>query len=138
MALPFFGKKPVPAGSPSPRPRTSSGAAASPVSSSAKSSRSSTPRNETSSLDFTIAGGDLSRVLAQCADKVHVEEGVDEMTASVEEAAIVYANGCYDEARGVLEQALATTTTADARYALWGMLLDLVFARLQRAVTYAD
>ncbi|MBP8133530.1 STAS domain-containing protein [Zoogloea oleivorans] len=125
MALPFFGKKPVPAGSPSPRPRTSSGAAASPVSSSAKSSRSSTPRNETSSLDFTIAGGDLSRVLAQCADKVHVEEGVDEMTASVEEAAIVYANGCYDEARGVLEQALATTTTADARYALWGMLLDL-------------
>jgi anti-anti-sigma regulatory factor len=128
VVLPFFGKKPAPAGSPAPRSRTSSGNGVkpSPASSEAPlSSRPNTPRNETSSLDFTIAGGDLKRVLAQCADKVHVEEGVDEMTASVEEAAIVYANGCYDEARAVLEHALAATTATDSRYMLWGMLLDL-------------
>ena len=121
MVLPFFGKKPAPAGSPAPRSRTSSGNGVkpSPASSEAPlSSRPNTPRNETSSLDFTIAGGDLKRVLAQCADKVHVEEGVDEMTASVEEAAIVYANGCYDEARAVLEHALAATTATDSRYML--------------------
>ena len=128
MVLPFFGKKPASAGSPAPRSRSSSGPGAKPSpapSDAPLSSRPNTPRNETSSLDFTIAGGDLKRVLAQCADKVHVEEGVDEMTASVEEAAIVYANGCYDEARAVLEHALAATTAIDSRYMLWGMLLDL-------------
>lgn len=127
MVLPFFGKKPASAGSPAPRSRTSSGPGAkpSPAPTAPLSSSPNTPRNETSSLDFTIAGGDLKRVLAQCADKVHVEEGVDEMTASVEEAAIVYANGCYDEARAVLEHALAATTATDSRYILWGMLLDL-------------
>ena len=90
MVLPFFGKKPAPAGSPAPRSRSGSGA----VGASPAAARSRpVPRSETSTLDFTIAGGDLNRVLAQCADKVHVEEGVDEMAPPAEEAAILYANG---------------------------------------------
>ncbi|MDD2989656.1 MAG: STAS domain-containing protein [Zoogloea sp.] len=135
MALPFFGKKPAPAGSPAPRPR----GATAPVQGGSRPPSSPPPlsqaplsrlpgkaRNETSSLDFTIAGGDLKRVMAQCADRVHVEEGVDEMSPSAEEAAILYANGGYDEARAVLEHALDTTRGADARLTLWGMLLDLL------------
>lgn len=131
MVLPFFGKKPVPAGSPAPRSRASTGPASSPAVPSpasaprSSSSRSPGPRTEASSLEFTVAGGDLSRVLAQCADKVHIEEGVEEMSPSAEEAAILYANGGYDDARSVLEHALDTTTLSDARFALWGMLLDL-------------
>mgnify|MGYP000001565592 FL=1 len=136
MALPFFGKKPAPAGTSAPRPRVGADRAQGSVSRSptATPPLSQTPpakapgksRNETSSLDFTIAGGDLKRVLAQCADKVHVEEGVDEMSPPAEEAAILYANGSYDEARSVLEHALDTTVVADARLTLWGMLLDLL------------
>jgi len=78
VVLPFFGKKPPPAGSSTPR-----SSARSPSGSSAAAARPGLPqpdRNETSSLDFTIAGGDIKRVLAQCADRVHVEEGVDEMS----------------------------------------------------------
>ncbi len=131
MALPFFGKKPAPAGTAAPRPRV----AADPAQGSARpsvppppplSQAPGKPRGETSSLDFTIAGGDVKRVLAQCADRVHVEEGVDEMSPSAEEAAILYANGGYDEARSVLEHALDTSTGVDARFTLWGMLLDLL------------
>lgn len=135
MALPFFGKKPAPAGSPAPRPRVGTDpvqggsrppAAPPPLSQAPLSRLPGKARNETSSLDFTIAGGDLKRVMAQCADKVHVEEGVDEMSPPAEEAAILYANGGYDEARAVLEHALDTTKGADARLTLWGMLLDLL------------
>lgn len=135
MALPFFGKKPAAAGSPAPRPRGGTDpvqggsrppAAPPPLSQAPLSRLPGKARNETSSLDFTIAGGDLKRVMAQCADKVHVEEGVDEMPPPAEEAAILYANGGYDEARAVLEHALDTTKGADARLTLWGMLLDLL------------
>lgn len=131
MVLPFFGKKPAPAGSPAPRPRTSAGAVPAPLSS-AQRPRPAGNRNETSSLDFTIAGGDLKRVLAQCAEKVHVEEGVDEMAPPAEEAAILYANGGYDEARAVLESALDTIAGVDARFNLWAMLLDLLRLTGQR------
>jgi len=89
-------------------------------------------RNDTSSLDFTVAGGDVNRVLAQCADKMHLEEGVDEMAPSAEEAAILYANGGYDEARAVLESALETTTSPNARFDLWAMLLDLLRLTAQK------
>jgi len=89
-------------------------------------------RNDTSSLDFTVAGGDVNRVLAQCADKMHLEEGVDEMAPSAEEAAILYANGGYDEARAVLESALETTTAPNARFDLWAMLLDLLRLTAQK------
>ena len=136
MALPFFGKKPAPAGTSAPRPRVGadraqgsvsrSPAASPPLSQTAPGKAPGKSRNETSSLDFTIAGGDVKRVLAQCADKVHVEEGVDEMSPPAEEAAILYANGSYDEARSVLEHALDTTVAEDARLTLWGMLLDLL------------
>lgn len=123
MVLPFFGKKPAPAGSPAPRSRSGSGA----VGASPAAARSRpVPRSETSTLDFTIAGGDLNRVLAQCADKVHVEEGVDEMAPPAEEAAILYANGGDDEARMVLEHALQTTVDDTTRFNLWSMLLDLL------------
>lgn len=88
--------------------------------------RNAKVRNETSTLDFTIAGGDLKRLLAQCADRVHVEEGVDEMAPPAEEAAILFANGSEDEARMVLEHALQTTFDSDARFNLWQMLLDLM------------
>lgn len=64
--------------------------------------------------------------MAQCADKVHLEEGVEEMSPSAEEAAILYANGGYDDARSVLEQALDTAVPGDTRFVLWGMLLDLL------------
>ena len=64
--------------------------------------RPAAPRSEAPPHDFTIAGGDLNRVLAQYADKVHVEEGVDEMAPPAEEAAILYANGGDDEARRVV------------------------------------
>jgi hypothetical protein len=112
VALPFFGKKPAAAGSPAPRPRVgtdpaqgSSRPSASPPPPLSQAPLSRLPgksHSETSSLDFTIAGGDLKRVMAQCADKVHVEEGVDEMSPPAEEAAILYANGGYDDARTVL------------------------------------
>ncbi|MBS0347648.1 MAG: STAS domain-containing protein [Proteobacteria bacterium] len=132
MVLPFFGKKPVPAGSPAPRSRASTGSAAPstppPPTTAPRPStpRSPGPRTESSSLEFTVAGGDLNRVLAQCADKVHIEEGVEEMSPSAEEAAILYANGGYEDARSVLEHALDTTIPGDARFVLWGMLLDLL------------
>ncbi|WP_374246088.1 STAS domain-containing protein [Zoogloea sp.] len=131
MVLPFFGKKPAPAGSPTPRSRSASG------SGSAQPPSGGRPRNtparvETSSLDFTIAGDDLKRILAQCADKVHVEEGVDEMAPPAEEAAILFAHGGDDEARSVLEHALETTFESDARYNLWQMLLDLMRLTGQR------
>lgn len=132
MVLPFFGKKPGPAGSPAPRPRASSGSASAATTPSAPAGapavRPATPgpRTETSSLDFTIAGGDLKRVLAQCADRVHVEEGAGEMPAAAEEAAILYANGDCDEAMGVLDSALDATAAPEARLTLWGMLLDLL------------
>lgn len=137
MALPFFGKKPATAGSPAPRPRVGTDPAqggsrpsapppSPPLSQAPLSRLPGKSRNETSSLDFTIAGGDLKRVMAQCADKVHVEEGVDEMSPPAEEAAILYANGDCDEARTVLEHALDSTRGADARLTLWGMLLDLL------------
>ena len=125
VALPFFGKKPVPAGSSAPRSRSGQGAASAPLSSASRL-RPVASRNDTSSLDFTVAGGDVNRVLAQCADKMHLEEGVDEMAPSAEEAAILYANGGYDEARAVLESALETTTSPNARFDLWAMLLDLL------------
>jgi len=131
VALPFFGKKPVPAGSSAPRPRSGSGAASVPLSS-ASHLRPVASRNDTSSLDFTVAGGDVNRVLAQCADKMHLEEGVDEMAPSAEEAAILYANGGYDEARAVLESALETTTSPNARFDLWAMLLDLLRLTAQK------
>lgn len=131
MALPFFGKKPVPAGSTVPRSRTSSGAASSSMPSSARP-RPAAPRSEAPPHDFTIAGGDLNRVLAQYADKVHVEEGVDEMAPPAEEAAILYANGGDDEARLVLENALETIDTPEARFNLWSMLLDLMRLTAQR------
>ena len=124
MALPFFGKKPAPAGSPAPRSRSGSGAVGASPAAAARSRP--VPRSETSTLDFTIAGGDLNRVLAQCADKVHVEEGVDEMAPPAEEAAILYANGGDDEARMVLEHALQTTVDDTTRFNLWSMLLDLL------------
>ncbi|HMV18117.1 MAG TPA: STAS domain-containing protein [Zoogloea sp.] len=130
MVLPFFGKKPPPAGSSTPR-----SSARSPSGSSAAAARPGLPqpdRNETSSLDFTIAGGDIKRVLAQCADRVHVEEGVDEMSPPAEEAAILYANGAWNEARSVLEHALQTTGSSDARLGVWVMLLDLLRLTGQR------
>ena len=83
MVLSFFGKKPLPAGSPAPRSRAAPGVVAA----------ARVVRSEPTNLEFTIAGGDLNRVLAQCADKVHVEEGIDEMAPPAEEAAILYANG---------------------------------------------
>ncbi|WP_246093708.1 STAS domain-containing protein [Zoogloea ramigera] len=89
-------------------------------------------RSEPTNLEFTIAGGDLNRVLAQCADKVHVEEGIDEMAPPAEEAAILYANGACEEARIVLEQALDVTTATEARFDLWVMLLDLLRLTGQR------
>lgn len=122
MVLSFFGKKPLPAGSPVPRSRAAPGVAASPR----------VVRNEPTNLEFTIAGGDLNRVLAQCADKVHVEEGIDEMAPPAEEAAILYANGACEEARIVLEQALDVTTATEARFDLWVMLLDLLRLTGQR------
>ena len=122
MVLSFFGKKPLPAGSPAPRSRAAPGV----VSGAATPASARAVRSESTNLEFTIAGGDLNRVLAQCADKVHVEEGVDEMSPPAEEAAILYANGGYDEARAVLEHALDTTKGADARLTLWSMLLDLL------------
>ncbi|MBS0371313.1 MAG: STAS domain-containing protein [Proteobacteria bacterium] len=131
MVLPFFGKKPAPAGSPAPRSRASTASASASVARSpsagqrSASSRSPGPRTEASSLEFTVAGGDLNRVLAQCAEKVHLEEGVEEMSPPAEEAAILYANGGYEDARSVLEHALDTTASGDARFILWGMLLDL-------------
>jgi ABC-type transporter Mla MlaB component len=87
--------------------------------------KASPARPEITSLEFTIAGGDVMRVLAQCADKLRVEEGVDEMSPPAEEAAILYANGANDDARAVLEGALAHTGSVDARMGLWAMLLDL-------------
>jgi len=124
VVLPFFGKKPVPAGSLAPRP-SGSAAPAAPLNS-APRARPAPSRGENTSLEFTIAGGDLKRVLAQCADKVHLEEGVDEMAPSAEEAAILYANGGNDEAFAVLEHALETSTAPEARHSLWEMLLDLL------------
>lgn len=127
MVLPFFGKKPVPAGSSAPRSRAGTGAAPSRSPSAESASRhSGGPRTETSSLDFTIAGGDLKGVLAECAGKLNVEEGVGEMVPAVEEAAILYANGADGDARQVLEGALEGMLSTHDRFVLWGMLLDLL------------
>lgn len=131
MVLPFFGKKPAPAGSTAPRSRRGSSAGGAQLSLSGLP-RGGNVRNDSSTLDFTIAGGDLKRILAQCADKVHVEEGVDEMAPPAEEAAILFAHGGDDEARSVLEHALETTYNTEARFNLWQMLLDLMRLTGQR------
>lgn len=121
MVLPFFGKKPAPpAGTPAPRTRTTSGTEPS-VSGAAKLARA----KPDSSLDFTVAGGDMARALALCAEKVQVDEGGEDIPPAAEEAAILYANGSDDEARSVLEAALKTPQSRDAREVLWSMLLDL-------------
>lgn len=130
VALPFFGKKPAPAGNSASRPRTLQGS--SPESSARKRPAQPAMPRPDGSLDFTIAGGDLKHVLAHCADRVHVEEGVDQMPAAAEEAAILYANGGNEEARVVLEGALETALAADARLTLWTMLLDLFRLNGQR------
>lgn len=128
MVLSFFGKKPLPAGSSASRNRAASGGAAG----AAAPASPRVVRGEPTNLEFTIAGGDLNRVLAQCAEKVHVEEGIDEMAPPAEEAAILYANGACDEARIVLEQALDVTVETAARFDLWVMLLDLLRLTGQR------
>ena len=128
MVLSFFGKKPLPAGSSASRNRAASGGAAG----AAAPASPRVVRGEPTNLEFTIAGGDLKRILAQCADKVHVEEGVDEMAPPAEEAAILFAHGGDDEARSVLEHALEGTINADARFNLWQMLLDLMRLTGQR------
>jgi ABC-type transporter Mla MlaB component len=67
----------------------------------------------------------MARALALCAEKVQVDEGGDEIPPAAEEAAILYANGSDDEAREVLEAALKTPQSQDAREVLWTMLMDL-------------